>query len=467
MNLVNLFNFTDEEKHILNVMLKMPDFTGITELKYSVRDTVLAPFQTNLSAFALLNKKVLLSNDTGTGKTFISMSVINCTREINLNMKWIFICPLNAVSQVCKDMEKGLYASKIITCDNKSENVYQVTKKSVDQWDVLVVSYEGLANPELQRYLFELRMVVKGLILDESHLLANMDGYKSNLIASMITNMEYTVFLSATPMRINIGQFVKQLYVLRPDIFEGKELGAVVNYFTEKDENNQSVGVRHLDILHEICFDIYMSRTRAELGIKGKRYVKPILAEYMEKYSDVTRSEILRRIKGDPDSTALKELVLLCKKLIGEGKRGLIYVNINDNKELVQNTLIDNGISCIVRDGKHTPNSASKEWARKKFVNRECPIMITNLTTSLNLPCDFVICYELTFDVNQLAGRGERGLSPRDMELYFIITKNTPEVSYFIERVYRPLKLMGVACEKDVSEVLTAYDILQKEGGLL
>ena len=145
-----------------------------------------------------------------------------------------------------------------------------------------------------------------------------------------------------------------------------------------------------------------------------------------------------------------------------KGKKGLIYVNLNENKDKLQDYLDSKGIKAGILDGSHTTTPAKKYEVAQSFIKNEYDCVITNLTMGLDLPCDYICFHELTFDFKQMLGRGERGLSSKDLEIAFIIVDNSEEVSYFYENVYKRMELLGLVCNKDVSEINEALNIINK-----
>ena len=102
-----------------------------------------------------------------------------------------------------------------------------------------------------------------------------------------------------------------------------------------------------------------------------------------------------------------------------------------------------------------------KEKVHKQFLNNEFDVLITNITTGKDLPCDYVIFYELTFDYKQMIGRGERGLDGVDLDVLFIITDSVYEMRFFYANVYQRGILLEKLCGKDLPELHGAVEQLE------
>lgn len=455
-----MFDYTEQERYVLNEILKMesenePPF--IEELKYCVENCVMDRFQTHMIAFALFNKKTLLSADTGLGKTVMAAGIINVISSKILGSKWVIVCPLFNMTQTINKLESMCYGKRFIGLSNAESDIEKVKKIGTHDWDVLVVSYQSLVNNEVQRFLLDNRMHLTGIIVDESQMVANLEGSASVLLYSMCNALEFATLLTATPIRVNVGQFIKQIMMLNRDLVP-KGVSTAVRRYTHYDENGKAIGVRNLDDLLDLVKNHYISYTRQELGYKGEYNVEPIIVPNKYLYKDVERKDIFRKIKGDMSSPALKTLVKTIYEKKAENKKGLIYINLNDNKKNIKNYLIQCGLKVDILDGSVTNTKVKKEKVKQAFLDGKLDCLITNLTMGLDLPCEYILFYELTFDFKQFLGRGERGLKANNLDVIFIIVENTEEVSYFYENVYARAKLLGLVCGKDVSELQLAYN---------
>ena len=159
----------------------------------------------------------------------------------------------------------------------------------------------------------------------------------------------------------------------------------------------------------------------------------------------------------------LFKILDLIKKYKAEGKHGLIYANRNTIKKAVKAALETEDLVVDIMDGTHTATQKKKDVVQKKFLNRELDVLITNVTTGKDLPCDYIIFYELTFDYKQMIGRGERGLQGVDLDVHFILTDSTYEMRFFYTNVYQRGILLEQLCGKDLPELHGALDQLEAE----
>ena len=113
--------------------------------------------------------------------------------------------------------------------------------------------------------------------------------------------------------------------------------------------------------------------------------------------------------------------------------KGLVYVSQKSIMEWVMQNMEKNNISAAVINGEVVGE------VRKQIINDfavgEYKVIITSLTTALDMDCDFVIFYEFTVEIEQMIGRAHRGLNNKDLDVYFIVTEDTGEINYFLNNI--------------------------------
>ena len=442
--------YTLEERMALTTLMKHKNYSYVPELKTVVKDIELSDFQTRALAFSLVNRKTICSLDTGLGKSLIAAGFINVIAQSEFG-KTVMIVPSFTVNQMLSKLNKHLFNLKVVATDNQAANVEAVVMLDEYAWDVLVVSYEAFSNYRLQQYLLALREYISTLIVDESQLLANLEGETSLLMQAMCESMDYVLFLTATPIRVNVEQFINQLCCLNPNIF-GKYRKAASIYFTERDDVGKPVGVKNLMILLEMIKLNYISITRKSLNLKGNYRTKALLVEPTEYDLKVSRSNLFEGIKGRKDSDAVRVLVNQLNQYRALGKKGIVYCNRNANKKMLSEVFRENNLRHAILDGSVSNTRKKKDIEMERFNNDELDVVITNLSVGLDLDCDFIIFYEMTFDYKQVLGRGERGLKVKDLDIVFIIVNGTVEVSFFYDNVVSHLRVLAQTCDKDIEE---------------
>lgn len=448
----------------MDLLEELADRGNCEYLKYAVKGVELDWFQNLVTAFALIVKKCIISLDTGLGKTLVATGLMNIISQGLYRdevFKWIFVVENTNLRTTAKKVERGLYGMKVAYCSGDSKEVLEKFFYGPGgEADVAVITYQGLCNEYLNDFLFENQELYRGMIVDESHTIGNGDSITALTVSSILATMEYGFMLTATPLRINPGQMINQVYMLDRKMFADMSLKRYKDHFLEK-EDGKVIGFRNLD---ELRFDLwyrFVGFTRAELGLKGEYQTFPIICEPLEEYNDVSKMDAFRVIKGDMEGPAIQALAEVVGEHTSKGDKGIVYINLTDNKIAVQEYLEHLGYRVGILDGTFTPKQEDKDRVQEQFVSGELDVLITNITTGKDLPCQYIVFYELTFDVKQFIGRGERGLKGNDLCIYFIIVAMTSEVLYFYDNVYKRGLLLETLASKDVEELKEAYKQLE------
>ena len=81
-------------------------------------------------------------------------------------------------------------------------------------------------------------------------------------------------------------------------------------------------------------------------------------------------------------------------------------------------------------------------------------VVLLSVTTAVDLDCEYVVFYEFTVDVKQLMGRAHRGVENKVVQVYFLLTKGTGEVQYFIDNIYNKCELFARILGKEDRAIL-------------
>lgn len=416
-------------------------------------------FQTVAIGYAILTKACLLNLDTGLGKTLISAGVVNTLHVMDPSIKWVYLCQCSNLKTTADKLSKHLFSSRLIYCDSTENAIlgnFCTDKASLA--DVIVLSYEAITQPEVESFLFNNRDKFQGIFLDESQMLSNLTSHTSRLISAIINSAQYKILLSATPLRVSVEQVINQIYMLDRKMFDDVVLSSFLNQYRVWD-NKEVIGYKNLDHLEYQLMSRMLSLSRTDLDARGE-YTPYMHICSSELDNDARITEVVD-FKCDKHSSTMRKLIELVKKYNAEGKHGLIYANRNVIKSAVLSALADEGIRTDILDGMHTSTQKKKDIAHQQFLNRDLDVLITNITTGKDLPCDYIIFYELTFDYKQMIGRGERGLQGVDLDIHFILTDSVYEMKFFYTKVYQRGVLLEQLCGKDLPELHGALEQLK------
>ena len=437
----DLFNLVEE----VSDLEKIAESPNDTFLRHSncVLNKKLTWFQCMCIEHTLITGGSIVSLDTGLGKTCTSIGLINNTiKEDDEDGIAVFYAIPSSLEQVERDLKEGSYLP-VTTITGEASSIQKLGRM---RNGILLCSYEATYSPDFANYIFDLRDKIKVQIMDEAHLLTNDSILNSNLTALMSMPSKRMV-LTATPITNKPTQIITLLNMLDSIMIEEGD-NLLKPYEIRDQETFELIDYKPLNDLSAEFYPRYVSWTREELGLIGKYYVRPILVPPTEEQMQATLKDIPTILKGNRDSLQVKTFVALVKDLTNSGKIGLCYSRYRENSEMLKEELSKAGIRVAVLNGEDESRK-NRSTIIDSFNLKDYDIVITSLTMSLNLDCDYCIFWDNTSLVKQMIGRCLRGFNPKDLWIYFILTDMSVELFQFYDNVYKKTKWSSESLGKD------------------
>jgi len=403
------------EAEVYNRLHSMNSFKAIEEILYGYQ---LKDIQCIDVMRALFEKRSLFVYETGTGKTLLAAALMRLLKNAYPDSKFVFVCKKDQLIQTPKKFEDALHFSvRGTTAEQK--NVQGIINYPID-YDILMITHDCLRSNELLTWLRKNSSQFKALFIDEAHELNNFMGADNASVLSKITyKFEYCFALTATPITTDANQLANILCIVDPYTFDNpKTLHHTLR-------NNP-------DFVKQYPGKIIV-RDRSDFGVR---------VEYrgIIKWADMSFDQTLKlkqlgnmflALKG---RGAVNQVDALIEEVKSRG-RGLVYVNQHAVREWVTENFDKAGIkyACI--------NGFTKQKDREHILyqfneEKSIDVVITSVTTAVDMDSDYVIFYEFTVDCKQMIGRVNRGFRDRTIDIIYIITRNSPEIDYFLNNVY-------------------------------
>lgn len=415
-DIVNRENYTPM-RHILN--------TG----------TVLSPKQAIDVVRMLYLKKGCISHATGMGKTIMACAYMKALKNKYPDCKFLmFVRNDQLLETPAKILEHSGIRILSMAGDEKSfsekwsNNLYK-------EYDGVMLSVSTLIDPSFMTFLLIRRKEFRALILDEVHGYCNFEeSLNGQMIHSIAKNFEYVLGLTATPI-----------------ITKERTLGDVMSTINRDDFDNPK---EYLSNYKSGCLLETASivvREREENNHRGIIVPVNIMAHQM-----TTESKNEEVFKGPKAMNQIRALIRTVMQHKIEGQKGLIYVNLGVIFDFVAEQFDKMGIKYEIINGTRNSDLSERQKITKRFkTTDDYDVIISNITTAIDIDCDYVAFYELTSDFEQTIGRTERGLESKDLPVYWIVTLQSEEVAMFKNRVYIPSlkaqKLLGKS-HKEINE---------------
>lgn len=442
---------TDAKRQaLIDLVISFDDITPIyLNNQDLIENSVLTWFQCFAVEHAMLSKSTLVSLGTGLGKTVMSCGYAERILRENPKSKILFVCLPESIEQIYNDF-KTYTVRNVTAVSGESERINDL-KNLIDNSEIIVASYKAFYNFEFCNLLvshFYNDGRFAAIILDEAHEVSQ-ESIINSIMNSLCRKIEYKLLLTATPITVVPEQIISLMNMMDCDIFpEGKDY--LKPYRILDPETFEVMDYRHLDNLANCLFPHYVSWTRSELGLAGNYTTDLILVKPDDEQIKATSIDIPTLIKGKRDSNQVKVFLAICKGLVKQNKKGLVYASRHENSQMLLEELTEIGIHAAVVNGERK-NKVIRKDVLHDFKNGKVDILITRLTMSLNLDSDFVIYWENTNRAVQMVGRCERGFIPKDLYICYLLTENTVELEQFYRTVYLRCKWLKESLDKDIS----------------
>lgn len=419
---------------------------SVHALKYILNDIVLEDFQVIDCLTAVTNERCLLGEDTGLGKTIIASGIMRMLINENPNRKFIFVCKTHQFIQTPKKIENAT-GLDVIAISSKQEDI-DIKLKTGDflNYNILILAEEVFDNPVVNEILLAARYYYSGIFVDEIHTMCNYnESTRAHIIRCMMKYFKFAYGMSATPMTSNLDQYSRILNMLEPELFPKYK-------YTTKDLQS---GLLCIENKYP---GLYIRRTRRDLGIPNNYQNHIHVVDAMPHQIGADGKDLFQICKGEGADTQVNKLIEILKSARG---KGIVFIRHHKVREFVSEKLHLAGIEHDCIHGK--TSREHRQDIMNRYNNGELNLVITSITSSLDLDGDYLVLYEYTCELRQILGRLERGLIPKMVDIHYIFTRDTGEIKYFIENIYNRSLLLQSILRRDYSMILSIYKNLAEE----
>ncbi len=419
-------------------------YSGLKNLKsYVAGNFVLAAdslvgLQTVDVLSAIYRKRAIISYDTGLGKTYLASGIIRMLLNEDSSRKFIIIVKNKQLEQTPVKLQRCIGVSVMALNAERTVVKEKILSGDFLKATVLVITHSCLQNNAVMSKLLENKQEYCCLIIDEAHNLSNTtDANSAVMLRGMCRAFEYCFALTATPITSDVKQYASLASMLDNEKYPDSAKLA---------RNLRSGKFRIMD---DPLF--FIERKRNDFGISSKISGFPYFVECMPHQFGARGQDMAELCKGDGAVNQAMALVSFIEE--HKGSRGLIYVNRHSIRGWIIPFLEKAGIRYGCINGC-TKRSEDRETMQRFNKDRELDVVITSITEAIDLDCDWVMFYELTLNVEQMIGRAYRGLNDKELNVYFMLTKDTYESDFFYENIYKRSQMVKNILGKECTAVL-------------
>jgi len=403
----------------------------------------LSDFQSADLVRSLYEKSAIIMYDTGMGKTVLSAAIMKALSNIKPAAKFLFFGK-NAQMLQTPDKIRDLTGFEVLALTAQQTDIEEnFWGQRIDKYKIIFLTFETLNNPLVMRYLHQFKHLFEAVFVDEAHEISNFTSSSSAMmLRGILRNFEYRYALTATPITSRVEQFADLVHM-----FDWEAFPDVRSLYTDL-KMGRNIAYRRPGM--------FINRNRDEQGMATRPEVNRIMVDPMPHQVGAKGMHVTRITKGEGAVVQAEKLVEIVKSRIPY--KGLVYINMHEVREWVLPFFDRAGIKYGCINGFVT--GQKRKDIEEAFNSGQLDVVITSVTTSLDLECDYVTFYEYSADIKQMIGRAHRGLNPKDLILDFIFTRGTGEVEYFIEFIYRRSLIIQQIIGKDYSELIKAGEEL-------
>ena len=394
----------------------------------------------------LYEKRAMVIYDTGTGKTLLTAAAMRLLWNEEPSRRFIMFVKKDQLAQTPEKL-KNACGRDVIASAADAKSLDSLFSCDFISYSVLMLTHECLQSRRMMDALFRVKGLYCGVVVDEAHELCNLNHASSaSMLSRMVRNFEYCWALTATPVISDVVQLAKLAVLVDPERYPNSrrlELALRRGAFSIKEDS---------------CF--FINRNHEDFGAvcdyRGSiEWVQPL----PHQKRPMGGAELFQICKGDgayPQAERLVELILRRKM-----KSGLIYVQQHEVRKWILPFFDEAGIRYECING-YTKFEDRKRIMHEFNVEKSLDVIVTSVTTALDLDCDYVIFYEFTLDLKQMIGRAHRGLSSKTLDIIFIITDETSEVDYFAGNIMERSLMIRDLLGKNYAEIEDAERSLKE-----
>lgn len=413
-----------------------------------LRDTRLADFQCVDFVKMLLHKSHILVYEPGMGKTYVAAALIRGLLNERPSRRVIYVGKANQLSQTPKDLKK-LTGLRVAASSAAGDDITRIFRQQdFLSYPILMLSHTLLADEKFMDFFYDYKDYYDAVILDEVHDIANFPESTSGAMArAMLRHFDIRYGLTATPVTKDPAQLVRLAHM-----FDWNAIDDVRDFIRDvkRDVN-----------ITEYVPDLFTFRDRLSEGISGnyRSHVEEV-EPHTHQVGATGSVEMFEKTKGPGAVNQAQRVYDIWQK--HNGLRGLVFVHYKQSVQWLTDFLTHRGLRIAVIVGKTT--RAERDQILEKYANREYDLLLTSVTTALNIDSEYAIFYEYVGDIKQMVGRAERGLNPKTLDLYFIFTLETGEADYFIRNMYNVYFWIQRVLSQDYSTLVRVGQTLKSRG---
>ena len=435
-------------------------------------------------AYALMNKRCILGDQPGLGKTLQAIGTVTIAQSYPC----LVVCPASLKINWQREFKKFAGKTAMIL-DDKNKNSWQ-RYVELKCCDIFITNYESLKKFFVAKIKDDVRFTMrsiefderiklfKSVIIDESHKCKSTKTQQSKFVEGICKGKDYVLALTGTPVVNDNTDLIQQLKIMgRLEDFGG------YRNFVEKycDGPNKASNMKELNwrLWHTCFFRRQKNEVLKQLPDKTRQYIEcdisnrleyeraeADLIQYLRTYKNADDEKVARAMRGE----VMVRMGIL-KSISARGKVKVFSEFVHDVIDGGEKLIVFAYLKEVVAElKKHFPkavtvtgddNATQKQMAVDSFQNNpECKLIILNYKsggTGLTLTAASRVAFiefPWTFsDCEQAEDRAHRNGQKNNVNCYYYLGKDT--IDKYMYDV--------IQTKKDIANNVTGTDDVVKE----
>jgi SNF2 family DNA or RNA helicase len=342
------------------------------ELNLNFFTAELRGYQEFGAKYALNQKRTLLGDDAGLGKTIQAIAVMSHLSATHADahvskgkaltsMTHIVVVPLSLQRNWFNEV-KNFSELKPFIMEHRNQEV------SYDDYDVIITTFERLSDPVIKN-------ADGSVIVDEAHFVKNRKAQRTQNVARLIYDKEYVMLMSGTALENKLEELTELLILTNPalkEALDGKTFDTPAAY--KKAIAGTYLRRNKEDVLNELP-ELIIQDEALSMGLKEQIRYKFLL----QKGQGNTWHDLMRTSYSDSDFAKAVRVKEILEEAVALGEKVLVFSFYLDTLAMVE-TIAKDIMEVYKING--SVSAEERQGVVDSFNNYEFPaVMISQIGT--------------------------------------------------------------------------------------
>lgn len=190
------------------------------ELDNSLMHSPLREYQSFGAKFALTQKRVILGDQMGLGKTIQALAMFAHLKAKG-ETHFLIVCPNSVLIHWKNEMKKHVKSKNGQSSLSSLGNVWEVhdggkRDNELANWrergGVAITTFDTLGRLRSQKAKFA------AMVIDEAHLIKNLKAKRTKAALPWLKQARHALLLTGTPMENHVGEFINLIHLINPGL---------------------------------------------------------------------------------------------------------------------------------------------------------------------------------------------------------------------------------------------------------